>query len=446
MAHIATGTGKTATGGHGDVALASAATEGAPRPDRSEPRRSRNAGRTDRDGRGRRLGVPPILSYGFRPFFFAGATYAALAIPAWLAVFLGYFSPSGPFAGSAWHAHEMLFGYLGAVVAGFILTAVPNWTGRLPLSGAPLAGLVFLWLTGRLAASFLADPLAAALLDLAFPAALAAAVWREVIAGRNIKNAPVAAMLSLFALANLLHHGEAAGLVPDGYAIRLALAVAATLIALIGGRVTPSFTRNFLARKGAPLPAPFSRLDGLALAATGLSLLAWVLFPLTTATGAALALAGLLLGLRLSRWRGASVMREPIVLVLHAGYLWLAVSLLLLGVSVLSGGALPETAALHALTAGAVGTMTLAVMTRASLGHTGRAIVAGTATRAIYLLVGAGALLRLAAPLLPALYLTLVVAGGLLWAGAFALFALRYGPILFSSRLGKGTMTGPPAP
>jgi len=444
MEDVATGPQAAAEGGRKGFALASAPAGGAPRPERSEPRRARNAGENGRDGRGRKLGTLPILSYGFRPFFFAGAAYAALATPIWIAVFLGFLSPSGPFSGTAWHAHEMLFGYLGAVIAGFILTAVPNWTGRLPLSGAPLAGLVLLWLTGRLAVSFVPDPLAAAILDIAFPAALAAAVWREVVAGRNVKNAPIAVMLSFFALASLLHHGEAAGLVSYGYATRLAIAVAGTLIALIGGRVTPSFTRNFLAKRGAALPAPFSRLDAAALAATPFSLLAWVFFPLAPATGAALVAAGILLALRLSRWRGLSVAREAILLILHIGYLWLAVSLCLLGVSALSGGAFSETAAIHALTAGAVGTMTLAVMTRASLGHTGRAIVAGRQTRAIYLLVGVGALLRVVAPFVPSLYLLMVSASGLVWASAFVLFALRYGPILFSPRLGKGTMTSPP--
>ncbi|WP_084174758.1 NnrS family protein [Afifella pfennigii] len=414
--------------------------------DRSAPRRWLKAGKTSRDGRGRHLAAPAILSYGFRPFFLLGALTAALAVPAWLFVYLGLLAPSGPFAGAAWHAHEMLFGYLAAVIAGFILTAVPNWTGRLPLSGAPLAGLILLWFIGRIAASFVADPLAAVLMDLAFPLALAVAIAREVIAGRNVKNAPIAAMLGIFALANLMHHGEAAGLVPYGYATRLALAVAAMLMTLIGGRITPSFTRNWLVKRGVPLPAPFGRLDMAALLVTAPALLAWVVLPAFPATGAALALAGALLFLRLSRWRGLSVVREPILLILHLGYLWLAFSLALLGAAILSGGAIAETTALHALSAGAVGTMTLAVMTRASLGHTGRAIQADRATRAIYWAAGVGALLRLAAPLLPQFYVPLLVLAGTIWSAAFGLFALCYGPILFAPRLTQGTQTHPRAP
>src|SRR5690606_36926314 len=173
--------------------------------------------------------------------------------------------------------HEMLFGYLGAVIAGFILTAIPNWTGRLPLSGTPLALLALLWLAGRLATAFVSAPLAAAVIDLSFPVALAWAVWRGILAGRNWRNAPVALTLTLLALANGLHHAEAAGLLHEGLASRLALSVAAMLMALVGGRIVPSFTRNWLVKRGArALPASFGLLDKAALAATAAALTAWI--------------------------------------------------------------------------------------------------------------------------------------------------------------------------
>jgi uncharacterized protein involved in response to NO len=189
--------------------------------DRSVPRARVNAGDGSIDRRGRAKNVPAILSYGFRPFFLLGALQAALMVPLWLAIYFLGVAQGGPMPDVAWHAHEMLFGYLGAVMAGFVLTAVPNWTGRLPLSGAPLAALAVLWLGGRAAMLFDPEPLSAATLDLAFPVTLALSVWREILAGRNYRNAPIALLLSLFAAANLLDHLAASFPVVDGYGIRL---------------------------------------------------------------------------------------------------------------------------------------------------------------------------------------------------------------------------------
>lgn len=405
--------------------------------DRSVLRARRKSGDTSRDGRGRVASMPPILQYGFRPFFFLAALHAGLAIPVWLWLYFSGHAMPGPFPGMDWHSHEMIFGYLQAVVAGFLLTAIPNWTGRLPLSGGPLAVLVALWLAGRAAVAASPWPVAAMAVDLAFPAVLAFAVWREVVAGRNWKNAPVAVMITLFGLANALDHAGNLGLVPHGLGVRLALAVIAMLLALIGGRIVPSFTRNWLVRNGETrLPSSFDRLDKAALVSTAVACAAWVAVPGTLACALFLALAGALLFLRMARWRGHLTAREPIVLVLHLGYFWLALALVLLGAAS-AGAGLPETAALHALTAGAVGTMTLAVMTRASLGHTGREIVADRAVVAIYAAVTAGAVLRVAAPLAGEWQAQALAAGGALWCGAFLLFAIRYAPILWGRRLGS---------
>ena len=402
--------------------------------DRSALRSLRRSGDTSRDGRGRVAGMPPILSYGFRPFFFLAALHAGVAIPAWLFMYLSGSTLPGPFPGIHWHAHEMLFGYLQAVVAGFLLTAIPNWTGRLPLSGWPLAGLVFLWGMGRVACAVVPDAVVAMALDAAFPAVLASAVWREVVAGRNWKNAPVAFMISLLGLANVLDHAANLDLVAHGIGIRLALAAITMLLALIGGRIVPSFTRNWLVKQGETvLPASFSLLDKAALAGTAAACVAWIVAPGATVTGIGLLLAGLLLGARLARWRGHKTAREPIVLVLHLGYAWLAVALALLGCAAATGH-IPQSAALHALTAGAIGTMTLAVMTRASLGHTGREIVADPYTVAIYAAVTAGAALRVAAPFAGEWYAATLSTGGGLWSAAFLTFALRYAPILWGRR------------
>ena len=358
------------------------------RADKSVPRTKVRGGDASIDRRGRVRAAHPFLSYGFRPFFLGASVYAAIAVPIWLWMFLSGTQAAGPFSGVAWHAHEMIFGYLGAVMAGFILTAIPNWTGRLPLSGAPLAVLFALWVAGRVACSTVSEPIAALVLDLAFPTMLSAAIWREVIAGKNWRNAPVALLLTLFASANLLHHLGAFW--PDlaGVAVRLALGVAALLIALVGGRIVPSFTRNWLVKQGARrLPASFGRVDRVALASVAAAVLAWNVAPYRQLSGMLLSIAGLLLGLRLARWRGPSTWREPVVLVLHLGYGWLAVALVMLGWSILTPDVMPQSSALHALTAGAIATMTLAVMTRATLGHTGRAVETDAATLAIYLMV-----------------------------------------------------------
>jgi uncharacterized protein involved in response to NO len=403
--------------------------------DRSMPRARVNAGDRSIDRRGRSKEAWAFLSYGFRPFFLFGAVYAAVAVPLWLLTYLGGVGPAGPFVGLAWHAHEMVFGYLSAVIAGFVLTAVPNWTGRLPLSGMPLAVLVGLWLIGRLAMLVHPEPVSTAILDLLFPLTLAAAVWREIAAGRNVRNAPIAALLTLFALASLLDHASGFFEALDGLGIRLALGVAAMLIALVGGRVTPSFTRNWMARAGlAPLPASMDGLDRLALLVTAVSLAGWIAAPDAAPVGGGLVAAGALLLARLARWRGHRALAEPIVLVLHLGYLWLSLALLLLGLAGLQPALVPATSAIHALTAGAVGTMTLAIMTRASRGHTGRPLVADGPTIAIYVLVTLGALLRVAAPFAGDLYVSVLVSGGIAWSAAFALFAIAYGPMLASRR------------
>ena len=280
------------------------------------------------------------------------------------------------------------------------------------------------------------DPYLALAVDLAFPALLALAVWREVVAGRNWKNAPVAVMISLFGLANATDHAANLHLVPHDLGHQLALAVAAVLIALIGGRIVPSFTRNWLARERvANLPASFGRLDKAALVVTAVAVAAWVAVADSPFTGVMLAAAGGLLALRLARWRGLRTLSEPILFVLHLGYGWLAAALVLLGLSILFPS-VPSSAALHALTAGAVGTMTLAVMTRASLGHTGRAIVADPSVVAMYVLVTAGAVLRVAAPFADGWYIAILAAGGSLWSAGFLLFAVRYAPILWGRRVG----------
>jgi uncharacterized protein involved in response to NO len=256
----------------------------------------------------------------------------------------------------------------------------------------------------------------------------------------------VVAAVALLALADLLSHLESLRALPtDLLGDRLAIAVVATLVALIGGRITPSFTTNWLKARGmAPLPAPFGRLDAAVMALTVVALLAWLGRPEGAVPTLLLLAAAVSAVVRLARWRGAAAVREPLLLVLHLGYAWLALGLALLGLA--ASGLLPRSAALHALTAGAFGTMTLAVMTRAALGHTGRPLTADAWTTAIYAMVNLGALARLAAFWAPAAHLPSLQLAGLLWGGAFLLYALRYGPILLRPSLVAPGAAGPQDP
>ncbi len=382
----------------------------------------------------RRYTGPALLSFGFRPFFLGAAVWAVIAVPLWLWVHLG--GQGGPSVDRDWHVHEMLFGYVGGVVAGFLLTAVPNWTGRLPVTGAPLAGLAALWLAGR-AAMLLAPALpAAAAVDAAFLVVFAAVIWREVFAGRNWRNLPVAVMVTLLALANLTFHARLYWPDLGPLAERGAVAMIAMLIAFIGGRVVPSFTRNWMMQaRLAPLPATEDRFDRFGVIAAAAGLAAWIAFPDHPLAGVGLLLGGTGTLARLARWRTAKVLTDPLVWSLHAGYGWLGLGLTLTGASVLWPGVVPRTAGLHALLAGAAGGMTLAMMTRATLGHTGRAREADRATTLVYVAANLAAVLRVAAAFAVAQREPLLIAAGSLWVLAFAAFVLRYGPMLVRPRL-----------
>lgn len=378
---------------------------------------------------------PALFSIGLRPFFLLSALWAAVAAPIWVHAYL-----SGGSVGLAWHVHEMLFGYAGGVIVGFLMTAVPNWTGRMPVVGTPLMMMTGLWLAGRLAMAWAAfDPAMAAspwpaAVDVLFLATMAVLVWREVLVGRNWRNIPVAAIVSLLALSNLAFHVEAAdaGLAPAS--TRAALALVTFLIALIGGRVTPSFTRNWQLKHGGPLPAVTGRFDAAVLVATALSLVGWVAAPDAAPAGWAMMAAGALNLVRLARWRGDAALGEPLVLILHIGYLWLTAGLALVGASMAAPQIVAVSAGVHALTAGAIGVMTLAVMTRASRGHTGRSLTAGKAGVAVYALINAAALTRVAGGLVPQAYGPLLTASAALWSLAFLTFAAAYGPMLVLPR------------
>lgn len=381
--------------------------------------------------------VPHFLRGGFRPFFLGGAVWALVVVALWIAALAGAVTLPTAFDPLAWHRHEMLFGYLGAVIAGFLLTAIPNWTGRLPIAGARLAALAGLWLTARLAVLFsaLVGAEVALALDVGFLLVLGTVAAREVAAGAKHHNVPVVVVILLFALASAIDHGEALGLpVSEGLGWRAGFALVLLLVTLIGGRIIPSFTRNWLTKRGIRNgPVQPGGYDWLTIAATAIALACWTVAPDAPATAYGLLAAGALQTLRLGRWSGWRTLSDPLVIILHLSYAWLPLGLVLLGLSMLDP-AVPRSAALHALGAGAMASMTLAVMTRATLGHTGRALHADRATVAIYTLVTLGAGARVAAPLLSFDYLHVVELAGLLWGGAFLLFVAAYGPKLLGPR------------
>ncbi|MGN6460201.1 MAG: NnrS family protein [Pseudolabrys sp.] len=374
----------------------------------------------------------PFLAAGFRPFFLLAALWAAAAILLWLPVYSGSITLPAQISPLDWHIHEMLFGYAAGVIAGFLLTAIANWTGRPPVSGATLAGLVLLWAAGRVVMLLpLVPPLAAAVIDSAFLVALVAVGAREIIASRNWRNLRVLAVIGVLIAGNITFHAGLLRGFSTEIGARLSIAALILLISLIGGRIIPAFTGNWLMRNNpGKMPAPFSRFDAATLAVSALALANWIAAPDTHVTGALLLAAGVLHIIRVSRWAGTRTTRERLLLVLHVGYLFVPAGFLLLGASIWLAGihAIPDSAGLHAWTAGAIGMMTLAVMARASLGHLGYPLTASAGTQAIYLVVFVAALLRIVAACTGDH--TLLLIAGLGWAGAFLGFAASYGPAL----------------
>ena len=376
-----------------------------------------------------------FLSLGFRPFFMGAAAHAALLVPLWLALFTqGLRLPLG-FEPLVWHAHEMVFGYTGAVIAGFLLTAIPNWTGRAPLTGLPLGALFASWIAGRAALLFGAacGPLAS-LIDLVFPILLATWVWRELLSSRYRNGTLVGAMVTLFAAANAgfhLQHALGGGYVA-GY--RAGILAITGLISVIGGRIVPAFTRNWLVARGEThLPESGVQRDRAVIATTLLALAAWLVRPDGLPSGLLLGVAALVQAWRLAGWRGLATRTEPLLFVLHVGYAWLPLALALLALAAVLP-AVPASAALHALTAGAIGMLTIAVMSRASLGHAGRPLSADRALTGCYVLVGLGALLRVAAPWLPGGYIVVIGVSGLVWAAGFLGFLVKFAPLWTAPR------------
>ncbi|HMN37257.1 MAG TPA: NnrS family protein [Hyphomicrobium sp.] len=375
---------------------------------------------------------PTILSYGFRPFFLSGAAWAAIAVALWLGMLSGQIEIPTAFAPLQWHVHEMIYGYVPAVIAGFLLTAVPNWTGRRPVVGARLLALFALWFAGRLVILFsqVLGIGTAAVIDLAFLAGLGGVIGREIVASGDKRNLKVLGMIGLLFAGNAIFHFEAVSGWDTGLGTRVGVAAILLLIMVIGGRIIPNFTRNWLMRREqGRLPAAFDRLDMAAMAVSAIALALWVALPEHPVTAALAAMAALVNAWRLTRWAGERTWAEPLVSVLHAGFAFVPLGFALIALAIVRPDLVLQAGALHAWTAGAIGLMTLAVMTRASLGHTGQQLTATRPIQAIYVGVGLSALTRIAAAF-DVMREPMLYASATLWVLAFTGFLIVYAPLL----------------
>jgi uncharacterized protein involved in response to NO len=375
-----------------------------------------------------------LLAKGFRPFFLCAAAYAVISLPLLLLVLSGHVTPSAYLTPLAWHAHEMVFGFAAAVLGGFLLTAVENWTQRATVAGASLAALVAVWVAGRVVMLLPAGlpRYLPALVDLAFVPALLLACARPLLAARNRRNYGFLALLAGLWAANGCVHAAALGLAPFDYQSRgswLGVDLLVVALVVVSGRVVPMFTRNTL---GSPAIRSVPTLERLAMASVVLLVVLEALVPFSRALGSAAILAAAFTALRMHTWGTLRTFREPLLWILHLGSAWITLGLVLRGAA--SFTSLPVSSGLHAVTAGAIGALTLGMMTRVTLGHTGRKLAVPWHITLAFGLIGLAALARVLAPLTwPGSLTPLVLAGGM-WSAAFAIYLLTYAPTLWVPR------------
>jgi uncharacterized protein involved in response to NO len=377
-----------------------------------------------------------LAAKGFRPFFLLAASFAVAIVPLWLLILGGVVRPSVYLAPAVWHAHEMVFGFAVAVIAGFLLTAVGNWTQRETVVGTPLLALAGVWILGRIAmllAGRLPPGLTAAL-DLAFVPALAFGVGRPLVATRNRRNLVMLVVLGALFATNVVVHLDALGVWPGQgrRACLVAIDVVVLVTLIIAGRVFPMFTRN---ATGVATIRSSPRLDVATVVGMAVVSILDAAAPASTGAVVTAGAVGVLAIARAWRWGSRHVGRNPLLWILHVGYAWIPIGLLLRAAARFDP-ALPESLAIHALTVGAVGSLTLGMMARVALGHTGRPLVASRWMSGAFASITAAALARVLAPIaLPGEYFAELVLAGSLWTAAFVIYVAVYAPILCRSRV-----------
>ncbi|HLN23433.1 MAG TPA: NnrS family protein [Patescibacteria group bacterium] len=380
---------------------------------------------------------PAVFSAGFRPFFLLAGLQAALMVPVWLVQYLAGATLNLTYAPFLWHGHEMVFGFATAAIGGFLLTAVPNWTGAAPVKGRPLMGLAGLWLAARVAFALgsVVPPVVAGALDLAFLPMLGFLLAKPLIGAGKLRNIAFLPILGLLTLADGLVVAEMTGLAGSGrVGLYMGLFIVLLMISIIGGRIIPGFTSGGLRPRGIVIQVK-SRpwLDKAAIGALVATAAAVLAMPGSLIAGALAILAAVLHAVRLSGWYGWKTGGVPLLWVLHLGYAWLPLGLLLLGLSSFVPAITPQVA-LHGLTVGCAGMMVLGVMTRAALGHSGRRLEPARLTVAAYALVAASAFVRVFGVMIdPTIGLWL---SGLLWSTGFTFYLIVYAPVCLTPRQG----------
>jgi uncharacterized protein involved in response to NO len=373
-----------------------------------------------------------LLNLGFRPFYLLAGLFATLSVPVWTAQYVGWLGAHAIVAGPLWHAHEMIFGYALAVIVGFLFTAGRNWANQPTPTGATLAAIAALWVAARV---LVLTPfaLAAAAFDFAFALAAAAGIAVALLRSGNRRNYFFIALLLGLGLVNLVFHLGMAGLLdlPLQRSLQVGLDIVLFIMVVMGGRVIPMFTMNgipgVLCTRAPWIErlAPVSVL--LLLAADALGAPAIIIGPVAAA-------AAMIHAVRLGLWRPWRTFTTPIVWILHCAYVWIVLALALRAVA--AWELVAASLATHALTVGAIGGLTLGMMTRTSLGHSGRPLQTGRAEVFCYAAIQLAALTRVFLPLaFPSLYLQAIVASGLLWSSAFGVFTISYWPILARPRV-----------
>lgn len=388
------------------------------------------------DHSGKPAGMP-LLALGFRPFYLLAAIFGIVAVSAWLMSFAGVIHVGDHLRDLNWHSHEMIFGFAPAITAGFLLTAVRNWTGQPTPTGAPLAGLVVLWLVARVL--MLTGPAnLAAIVDILFLPTLGIAVGIPIWRSRNSRNYKVLAVLVVLTLANTCYHLASLNLIPVSFmrtSMTAALDAFAILIAIVGGRVIPAFIGNAVKESN---PRHIRGVEIVSVGALVVILIADTLTPWTAVSNKAwfvlLVIAAAGQGIRLLLWQPLRARGNPLLWMMPVAYLWLPLSLALRALAALNK--VPISVSFHALTIGAITSLMIAMMMRSALGHTGRSLVAGRVEIITFVLLQLATVVRvLASSVVPGAYSEAMNVSGVVWILAFVVFLFRYWSILTQARI-----------